>query len=66
MMHAKADMVGMNQRVAPFLDWLRANMVDPQQGILDLTIVDLTNSTMSQRQGIMISLSNLPLAIHSL
>ena len=30
MMHAKDDAVGMTQRVAPFLSWLRASTVDPQ------------------------------------
>ena len=56
MMHAKANTVGMTQRVSPFLDWLRATTVEPQQGIAALTRVDLVNSTMAQRQGIRTSL----------
>ena len=63
MMHAKAEEVGMTQRVAPFLDWLRMTMVDPQQGIAAVTIVDLVNSTMAQRQGIRTILYPLPLRI---
>ena len=56
MMHAKVDVMGMTQRMAPFLDWLRAVAVEPQQGIATLTIVDLANSTLAQRQGISTSL----------
>ena len=66
MMHAKADAVEMTQRVAPFLDWLRATTVEPQKGIATLTILDLTNSTMSQRQGIRTILVPPPLYFHSL
>ena len=65
MMHAKADVVGMTKRVAPFLDWLRATTVEPQQGISSLTIVDLFNSTMAQRQGIRTILVPSP-PLHSL
>ena len=35
MMHAKANYVGITQRVAPFLDGLRAATSDPLQGIAD-------------------------------
>ena len=47
MMHAKADAVEMTQRVAPFLDWLRATTVEHQQVISALTIVDLAHSTVA-------------------
>ena len=30
MMHMKDDAMGITQRVAPFMDWLRAATVDPQ------------------------------------
>ena len=56
MMHTKTDDMGMTQRVAPFLDWLRVARVEPHQGIAALTGVDLANSTLEQRQGIMMSL----------
>ena len=47
MVHAKADDMGITQRVAPFLDWLRAETVDPQQGIAVLSSVDLTDTTLA-------------------
>ena len=56
MIHAKADAIGMTQRVAPFLDWLRAETVDPQQGIAALVSVDLVYATLAQQQGIRTSL----------
>ena len=52
MINAKSDAMGMIQQVAPFLDWLRAAMVDTQQGIATLTRVNLTYATLAQRQGI--------------
>ena len=55
-MDAKADTMGMNQRVAPFLDWLRAATVEPHQSIAALTSMDLADSTLAQRQGIRTSL----------
>ena len=61
MMHAKTDSMGMTQRVAPLLNWLRSATVDPQQGISALTIVDLTDTTMAQRQGTRTSLVPLSL-----
>ena len=56
MMHDKADAMGMTQKVAPFLDWLRAATLDPLQGIDALTRVDLADATLEQRQGISTSL----------
>ena len=56
MMHTKADAVGMTQRVAPFLDRLRATAVEHQQVIAALTSVDLADSTISQRKGARTSL----------
>ena len=56
MMHAKFDATGLNQRVAPFLDWLRAAMVDPHQGITALTGVDLADATLAQQHGIRMNL----------
>ena len=50
MMHEKADAMGMNQRVALFLDWLRAATIEPLQGINALTSVDLADSTLTQHQ----------------
>ena len=52
MMHRKSYAMGMTQRVAPLLDWLRAETVDPRKGISTLTSVDLANSTLAQKQGI--------------
>ena len=60
MMHAKAGTIGMTQRVAPFLYWLRAAKIDPQQGIAALTRVDLADATLAKRQGIKTSLAPLP------
>ena len=64
MMHAKSETMGMIQRVAPFLDWLRAATVDPQQGIAALTSVDLADTTLVQRQGIRMRLIPLPPPTH--
>ena len=47
MMHAKSNTMGMTQRVAPFLYWLRAATVDPLQGISALTSVDLADATLA-------------------
>ena len=55
-MHKKADMMGITERVAPFMYWLRVATVDPQQGIAALASVDLANSTLTQRQRIRTSL----------
>ena len=52
--------MGITQRVVPFMDWLRAAMVDPQQGIAALTIMDLANYTLAQKQGIRTSLAPPP------
>ena len=52
----KADDVGMTQRVALFLDWLRLAMIEPQQGISALSSMDLVDATLKQRQGIRTSL----------
>ena len=52
MMHAKADAMGISQRVLPFMEWLRAATVEPQQGIAALPSVDFASSTLTQRQGI--------------
>ena len=60
MMHAKSNAMGMTQRVAPFLDWLRVATVDPQQGIAALASVDLADATLAQRQGIRTSLVSPP------
>ena len=60
MMHTKYDVMGMTQRVAPFLYWLRAATVEPQQGIAALTSVDLADATLAQRQGIRTSLAPPP------
>ena len=49
MMHAKADTMEMTQQVAPFLNWLKAATIEPQQGIAALTSVDLTDATLTQR-----------------
>ena len=59
-MHAKANAMGMTQRVAPFLDWLRVATVDPQQGITALASVDLVDATLAQLQGIRTSLVSPP------
>ena len=50
--HAKANLMGITQQVAPFMDWMRAETVEPQQGIASLTSMDLADSTLAQRQGI--------------
>ena len=47
MMHTKADVMGMNQKVASFLDWLRAATVDPKQGITAITSMDVVESTLA-------------------
>ena len=60
MMHAKSNTMGMTQRVAPFLDWLRAATVEPLQGISALTSVDLADTTLAQHQGIRTSLVSPP------
>ena len=65
MMHKNSDAMGMNQRVAPFLDWLRAVTIDPLQGIAALTSVDLVDDTMVQQQGIRTSLTPPPPSISS-
>ena len=59
MMHAKSNMVGTNQQVAPLLYWLRVTMVELQQVIFALTSVYLVYSTMSQRLGISTCLAGL-------
>ena len=43
-----------------FFDWLRMKIVDFQQGIAALTIVELADSTMAQRQGMRIIFYLLP------
>ena len=60
MMHKKADAMGMNQHVAPFLDWLRVTTIEPLQGVAALTSVELTDAMMAQQQGIMTSLVPTP------
>ena len=57
MMHEKANTMGMTQRVAPFLNWLRAATIEPLQGIDLLTRVDLADANLEQWQGIRTSLS---------
>ena len=52
MMQAKAATMGMTQRVAPFLNWLRAARIDPLQGIAALSRMDLVDTTLSQRHKI--------------
>ena len=44
--------MGTTQRVAPFLDWLRAATIDLLQGIAALTGVELSDANMAQRQSI--------------
>ena len=56
MIHAKPETMGMIQRVAPFLDWLRVETIYPLQGIASLTSVDLTDAMITQIQGIRTSL----------
>ena len=56
MMHVKADAMGMTQWVAPFLNWLRTATIDPLQGIVALTRVDLSDAMLAQKQGISMSL----------
>ena len=48
MMHSKDNTMGITQRVAPFLDWLRLATVGPQQGIANFTSVDLVDATLAQ------------------
>ena len=48
MMHAKADAMGMNQRVAPFLDWFKVKTIEPLQGIAALTNAYLADVTLAQ------------------
>ena len=49
MMHAKAEEMGITQRVIQFMDWLRVTTVTPQQGIKSLTTLDREDSTLDQR-----------------
>ena len=56
MMHTKANDMGMTQRVALFLDWLRVGRIEPQKGIATLNREELANSTLAQSQGIRTSL----------
>ena len=51
----------MIQRVAPFLDWLRAATIDPLQGIAALTDVDRSDTMLAQLQSIRTSLVPPPL-----
>ena len=55
-MHAKSDAMGMTQQVAPFLNWLRAETIDPLQVVAALTSVYLADATLEQQQGIRKSL----------
>ena len=48
MMHAKSDTMGMTHWVVLFLDWLRAETIDPLQGIATLTIMYLADAMMEQ------------------
>ena len=57
MMHEKANTMGMTQRVAPFLNWLRAATIEPLQGTDSLTSVDLADANLEQWQGIRKSLA---------
>ena len=56
--------MGMNQRVGPLLDWLRAATVEPQKSISALTSVDLADSALAQRQGISTRLVPLSTPMH--
>ena len=55
-MHAKADAMGITQWVTPFMEWMRATTVEPQQVITNLTSVDLANTMLAKSQGIWTSL----------
>ena len=65
MIQSKSDAMGMTQQMAPFLDWLRAVTMDPQQGITALTIVEFADATLAQRKGIRTSLVPPPPPPHS-
>ena len=52
MMHEKSNTMGMTQRVAPFLNWLRAATIEPLQGTDSLTSVYLADANLEQWQGI--------------
>ena len=52
MMHTKVNPMGITQRVTPFVEWLKETTVELQQGIAALTIMDLADTMMVQRQGI--------------
>ena len=64
MMHTKFDTMGMILRVAPFLVWLRAETIEPLQGISALTSLNLTDAILAQLQGIRTSLVSPPLHLH--
>ena len=49
MMQTKAGAIGVTQRVAPLLDWLREATIEPKQGIAALTIVNLADSKLAQQ-----------------
>ena len=50
--HAKADTMGIIQRVTPFMSWLRAATINPKQVIVAFNRMDLSNTTLNQRLGI--------------
>ena len=52
MMHVKAEAMGITQKVIPFMQWLRATTVAPQQVINALTTVYLVDAILEQRQDI--------------
>ena len=39
-------------RVSPFMDWMRVEIVEPQQGITALTSANLVNYMLEKRKGI--------------
>ena len=55
-MHVKSNVMGITQQVIPFMEWLRAATVEPQQGIAALPSMNLSKTTLAQRQGIQTSL----------
>ena len=61
MMYAKADTMGITQRMTPFMECLKAATVDLHQGITALTLVDLVDTTLEQMQWIRTSLVPPPL-----
>ena len=52
MMHVKAEAMGITQQMIPFMQWLRATTVAPQQVIDAITTVYLVDAILEQRQDI--------------